>query len=381
MLSRMKFEIEPLVAEMLDQLPESVWSSKTSTFFDPAIGGGQFVRAIEQRLRSCGHSDANIRSRVRGLEESDLHIRFAVNKFNLVGQYAQMSYNKFFELDTSMKFDVVVGNPPYQDGNKDGGQNKIYNQFAKKSLDLLTPNGTLAFITPTSVLKESKRFSLVGMDHLKIVDFRASNYFNVGIGICWWLVDKTYSGDVAVYNNHGMTQQCKTNVIYDYSTVDPEFAKLYEALKKATDTPDKRMFAQNNFGPALNKNQTKEHVHCLHKLQDKKIKLTYWSSREPYYNTSNKLSIGMTKSLTDDACYVGKENFDPGYMTIEVKNQKEIDSIKSFIFSEYFVEHCNKWKSLDGYGYNYGLKYLPPFDKTKIWNNQEVKAFIESYVK
>jgi len=381
MLSRMKFEIEPLVAEMLNQLPDSVWSSKTSTFFDPAIGGGQFVRAIEQRLRSCGHSDANIRSRVHGFEESDLHIRFAVNKYKLVGQYVRKPYKKFFELDNTMKFDVVVGNPPYQDGNKDGGQNKIYNQFAKQSLDLLKPGGILAFITPTSVLKESKRFSLVSMDHLKIVDFRANNYFTVGIGICWWLVDKKYTGDVAVYNNIGVTSQPNTDVIYDYSTVDQEFSKLYEALKKATDTPDKRMFKQNNFGPALSKTKTADHIHNLHKLESKKIKLTYWSLREPYYNVDNKLSIGMTKSLTDDACYIGKENFDPGYMTTSVKNKKEITNIKSFILSAYFIEHCNKWKSLDGYGYNYGLKYLPPFDKTKLWKNEEVKAFIESYVK
>lgn len=381
MLSRMKFEIEPLVAEMLDRLPNSVWSSKTSTFFDPAIGGGQFVRAIEQQLREHGHSDANIRSRVFGFEESNLHIRFAVNKYNLVGQYVRKPYEKFFELDNTMKFDVVVGNPPYQDGSKDGGQNKIYNQFAKKSLDLLKSNGIMAFITPTSVLKESKRFSLVGLDHLKIVDFRANNHFNVGIGICWWLVDKNYLGDVAVYNNVGVSQQCNTDVIYDYSTVDKGFAKLYEALKTATDTPDKRMFAQNNFGPALSKIKTKEHIHSLYKLEDKKVKLTYWSSREPYYNTDKKISIGMTKSLTDNACYIGKENFDPGYMTIKVKNNNEVDNVKSFILSEYFIEHCNKWKSLDGYGYNYGLKYLPPFDKTKTWTNEEVKIFIESHVK
>lgn len=381
MLSRMKFEIDALVNEMLDQLPVSVWTSDSTTFFDPAIGGGQFVREIESRLRSYGHSDVNIRGRVFGFEESDLYIRYAVNKYNLVGQYVRKPYNKFFELDNTMKFDVVIGNPPYQDGTKDGGQNKIYNQFSKKALDLLKSNGTLAFITPTSVLKESKRFSLVGMDHLKIVDFRANNHFDVGIGICWWLIDKNYVGEVSVYNNDGVSKQNNTDVIYDYSIVNESFAKLYESLKKVTDTPDKRMFAQNNFGPALSKNKTKDHIYSLHKLEDKKVKLTYWSSREPYYNTEKKLSIGMTKSLTDDACYVSKDNFDPGYMTIGIKNNKEIDNIKSFILSDYFIEHCNKWKSLDGYGYNYGLKYLPPFDTSKQWTNEKVKEFIESYAK
>lgn len=146
MLSRMKFEIEPLVAEMLDQLPESVWTSSSTTFFDPAIGGGQFVRAIEQRLRDAGHSDANIRGRVFGFEESDLHIRFAVNKYKLVGQYVRKPYDNFFELDDTMKFDVVIGNPPYLKGKwveflKQGAD------LSKKHVLMVSPDGTNNFST------------------------------------------------------------------------------------------------------------------------------------------------------------------------------------------------------------------------------------------
>ena len=150
MLSRMKFEIEPLVAEMLDRLPNSVWSSKTSTFFDPAIGGGQFVRAIEQQLREHGHSDANIRSRVFGFEESNLHIRFAVNKYNLVGQYGRKPYEKFFELDNNMKFDVIVGNPPYQVPNAktSGGSGTLWKKFVLHVFDHVATDGYVAFVTP-----------------------------------------------------------------------------------------------------------------------------------------------------------------------------------------------------------------------------------------
>lgn len=295
--------------------------------------------------------------------------------------YKNVITSDFLEWETDMKFDVIVGNPPYQDGTQSGGQNKIYNQFSKKTLELLKHSGTISFVTPTSVLKESKRFSLVNMDGLKIVDFRANNHFDVGIGICWWMIDKTYQGPVTVYNNQGVSTQSNTNVIYDYSVVNKDFAIIYESLKKHTDIPSKRMFKQNNFGPALSKSKSRDHIYSLYKLEEKQLKLTYWSSRRPYYDSVKKLSIGMTKSLTDDACYVGTEDFDPGYMTINVEDDQEVANIKSFIFSEYFIEHCNKWKSLDGYGYNYGLKYLPPFDKTKSWTNNEVKEFIESYVK
>lgn len=149
MLSRMKFEIEQLITEILDQLPRSIWTSTSTTFFDPAIGGGQFVRAIEQRLRSQGHSDENIHNRVFGFEESDLHIRFAVNKHKLVGQYVRIPYDRFLNMDITMKFDVVVGNPPYQDA---AGQNTLYPKFYAKAVNLTNPNGTIAMITPPAII-------------------------------------------------------------------------------------------------------------------------------------------------------------------------------------------------------------------------------------
>ena len=153
MLSRMKFEIDPLVLEVLDRLPESVWISDSTTFFDPAIGGGQFVRVIEQRLRSHGHSDLNIRKRVFGFEESNLHIRYAVNKHKLVGQYARKPYDKFFEMDATMKFDVVIGNPPYLKGK--------WVEFlmqgvrlSKHHVLMISPDGTNNFSTRSDNLVE-----------------------------------------------------------------------------------------------------------------------------------------------------------------------------------------------------------------------------------
>ena len=201
MLSRMKFEIEPLVAEILDQLPASVWSSKTITFFDPAIGGGQFVRAIEQRLRDKGHSDANIRSRVFGFEDSNLHIRFAVNKHKLVGQYVKMTYTDFFNLNNSMKFDVIIGNPPYQDSDDSGGA--LWAKFANKAFnDLAIDDGYIAMVHPPSFIgkhlssgkgkSDYTVFANNQIDQLHILDdINRSKYFEgVGTRICWYVARK-----------------------------------------------------------------------------------------------------------------------------------------------------------------------------------------------
>lgn len=161
----MKFEIEPLVHSILDKLPDSVWSSDTTTFFDPALGGGQFVREIERRLRLHGHDDANIKNRVFGFEESNLHIRFAVNKYKLAGQYARMEYKQFFLMDTTVKFDVIVSNPAYK------GQAQLHQQFFNKSVELVKDDGVVLFIHPSTIYfnkkEETQKHTQLVRDNIK----------------------------------------------------------------------------------------------------------------------------------------------------------------------------------------------------------------------
>ena len=75
MLIRLRADLDELVEEMLDLLPQKYFKSKTATFLDPAMGSGQFVSAIEKRLRDNGHDDENIAKRVYGFEKSWRDIR------------------------------------------------------------------------------------------------------------------------------------------------------------------------------------------------------------------------------------------------------------------------------------------------------------------
>ena len=161
MLSRIKFEITPLVNEMLDQLPDDIWTSTTTRFFDPAIAGGQFVREIERRLLEAGHSKKNVSGRVFGCEEYEHQVQYALNKYKLLGNYA---VTDFLEQDFNMKFDVIVGNPPFNSNKKTadsvagnggtGGNSRLYKHFRTKSLELLKPGGFLAFVSLKNIIKD-----------------------------------------------------------------------------------------------------------------------------------------------------------------------------------------------------------------------------------
>lgn len=89
----------------------------------------------------------------------------------------------------SQRFDVVIGNPPYQDGSGDkekglsGSKKNLYSAFITKSIELLKPNGYLSYICPpgyiktTSIEKPSPLFKLIQQYNLISVDFNCKKYF------------------------------------------------------------------------------------------------------------------------------------------------------------------------------------------------------------
>lgn len=67
-----------------------------------------------------------------------------------------------FNQDENMKFDVVVGNPPFQEtlsnGSRKDQASNLWSKFWKKSLRVTTNLGTVGLVTPTSWLSPSSDF-------------------------------------------------------------------------------------------------------------------------------------------------------------------------------------------------------------------------------
>ena len=370
-----------LCKEMIDALGAN-WKDPDLKCLDPSCGRGTFLLALVEKLQQYHSLEHIISNMVYGVDISKVQSAIARKALFLVADVEPNIYcEDSLEKEYDMKFDVIVGNPPYQDGSKSGSQNKIYNQICKKALSLLKPTGVLAFITPTSVLKKSKRFSLVGEPGLKHVDFTAGDHFAVGIDICSWIVDKTHGGDVSVKHAKGLDTVSGKNAIYDYGKVSKDFAKLYDALKQATNTPTKRMFAQNTVASSdRSETSTKIYQYPVCKVIDGNEVIVKYNRPVPKLQGKKKFAISRTKSFNSNAYILSNKDFDVAYMFTGIKNKQEVENIKSFLFSDHFVAHCGRWKQLDGYGFNDALIYLPPFDKTKSWTSEEVKEFLESFL-
>ena len=225
MLQRLKFDLKDLVNEMLDQLPERVFESKTTTFYDPAIGGGQFVVEVENRLRQYGHSDKNISKRVFGYVGNRIRFNYIMNTHKLVGTYKTT-------LIENMEFDVVLGNPPYNEGN--AGVNKsIYQKFIFSFLKSNSRFGM--FVTPGGWMDSNKKeykelrktLKNSGLKQIK----SAKNYFpSQTIQECiYYLIDTQYRGDFSLYGTT-ITNTYTDSII----KIRDEKDDLYDKLNNST---------------------------------------------------------------------------------------------------------------------------------------------------
>jgi uncharacterized protein YutD len=145
MLSRFKFEIDSLFQEIYDErLPETLFMSKTTTFADLQSAGLQAIIPIVNKLRQYGHSDENIRGRVFAFCEDELDL----NSVQFDFLYVPVTFDIYKESMT-MKFDVLVGNDPYQEKVGPKKTEPLWNKFFMKRMSLLNEGGFMCLIHPS----------------------------------------------------------------------------------------------------------------------------------------------------------------------------------------------------------------------------------------
>ena len=310
-----------IVNKMLDMLPQELFSNPDTTFLDPACKTGVFLREIAKRLivglekqmpDLQERLDHIFQKQLYGIAITELtsllsrrgiycskypNSEFSVTKFDdaqgkirfkrinhtwrdgkcVFCRASQNEYDRGEELEThayefihihkveetfNMKFDVIIGNPPYQLNNGGGsgsGATPIYHSFVSQARKL-SPK-YLCMITPSrwfaggSGMDDFRKEMLTEKHIRKIVDYPdASECFpgiNLNGGASYFLWDKTYSGDCIFTSINKGKESTSVRDLAEFDIFiryNEAVSIIHKVMKKTTRTMESMISAQTPFG-------------------------------------------------------------------------------------------------------------------------------------
>jgi tRNA1(Val) A37 N6-methylase TrmN6 len=158
------------------------WNDPNLKILDPGCGRGTFLLALIKKLESHGHTRLHIISNMLyGADLSKVQYMIAMKAMRMADESAvpNIVLEDSLTKEWNMKFDVIIGNPPFQESKEDGDRkdqaSNLWSKFWAKSFKLTKPDSVIALITPTSWLSPSA--DLKGKDKIDNED-RLWNVFN-----------------------------------------------------------------------------------------------------------------------------------------------------------------------------------------------------------
>lgn len=332
------FTSPSIVNKMLDMLPAELFTSKYTKFLDPSCKTGVFLREIAKRLIVGLEEDIpNLQERLDHIFNNQLYgiaiteltglisrrtlycsknpcSEFSVSKFDDNHKDGNIRFNKIYhtwdkdkcvfckasraEYERSddlenhayewihthnpeeifnMKFDVIIGNPPYQLSTGGNGRQAkpIYNLFVEQAKKL-SPR-YLTMIIPSRWfsggmgLNDFRTSMLTDKRMRKIVDYPNSSDVFSGVdisgGVCYFLWDRSYSGDCIVTNVIDGKEYTELRPLDEYSTFVrfsralPIIRKVFQ-IEKPKKTMEETVSPQKPFGLPTNYEPKESGVPC-----------------------------------------------------------------------------------------------------------------------
>ena len=260
-----------IAEEMIDVLPQDEITENTK-FLDIASKQGEFTLALYSKFGD------KIKNNIYAIPTSTLTYEFTRKVYTLLGMPIENIFSDFnsYELIDSnhnqeiikrlldMKFNAIVGNPPYQVTSDNNGQNRalpIYNKFVQISSSI-NPN-YISMIMPTrwysgSILLGDFSINFLKDKHIEILHDYVNGqdcFPNVEIkgGICYFLWNKDYNNDCNITSHaYGKIEKDKRPLLLQGEDIFVRYNKGVSIINKVKALNEKSLSSivspQNPFG-------------------------------------------------------------------------------------------------------------------------------------
>ena len=185
-----------LIEEILNAIPSSAYTHPEWKWLEPAAGTGHFFILLYLRLlKGLEKTIPNLEKRKKHIIENMLYmVEYNAKNVKILkkrfGNSCHIIHDNFLKYNwKDMKFEGVLGNPPFQITKKEVykgsvGNRTLWNLFIKKILEgeILKPHGYFGFLTPSSWRRpDNSLYKLMVQDnHLRFLHIFSKKQ---GIGI------------------------------------------------------------------------------------------------------------------------------------------------------------------------------------------------------
>ena len=251
--------------QKMEGMSDDDWEPEDCQYFwDEAIRENVFVICKTPMAKSittrtlCGYSD--VKANAHYFDDLNNMLRYKPEQFKkrvLKGLYWKKDVKE-------MKFDAIIGNPPYQvmdGGGKGYSAMPIYNLFIDAARQI-NPN-YISMITPSrwfsggKGLDEFRSSMLSDKRIVRIVDYIDNEMIFKGVGIAggvnYFLWDRDYSGDCEFTSVRGNNRTTMIRSLQEYDILVRNNAAV-RLIRRLENDPGKKMdevvYARNVFGIA-----------------------------------------------------------------------------------------------------------------------------------
>ncbi|ARF10350.1 putative site-specific DNA-methyltransferase [Hokovirus HKV1] len=377
---------------------ENIFTNKNLTWYDPTAGMGNFHIAIYYKLMEGLKDkikDDNLRK--KHIIENQLYFGELNKKnclvikqiFNINNEYKLNLYNgntldiNLNQVFKKNKFDIIIGNPPYNEELKKSGARPLYNKFIEYYTDKCN---ILSFVIPSRWFAGGKgldkfrnmminRNDIVYIKHYDDASKIFGNMVSIEGGINYFLIDKDYNG-LCNYNGSNI-QLNKYDILIDSKYYDiinklsryENITKLYLGRYFGIESNDKRLKNENNVNNI--KCYVSKQKGFIKYIDKKEIKKDY-----NFYKIITTEANGHKKCFGN--IFIGNENevHTGSYISFKVNSDIEAKSLESYLkcklpnfmlslrkISQHINEDTCKWIP------------LPILDKE--WTDEETYKYFE----
>jgi site-specific DNA-methyltransferase (adenine-specific) len=339
------FTPSELINEMLDKLPKEVWSNKNLKWFDPAVGMGNFMVEVYWRLLE-GLVDV-----IPDFNERKTHIIQNMIYMSELNEENIKHCNRIFSDGINIyqgdtlempedyfgvgKFDVIVGNPPYNlPFTSSGSAQPLYHKFVEKFID---ETDKLIFLTPSKwfqggVVLEKFRKDMFKRKDIKLIKHYddASKFFDIDLkgGVNYFLKDKNYKGFVSI--NGEMTDLQKYDIFVPVKYHD--LISKIEKLKNITSIMKGNIYKINSNDKRLKNEKFENSIKCYTNKKSGFIKYILDDEKyEKSWKVAAAAAHGSFSAFGNMFISNPEEIYSQTYISFKVDDENEAKSLLSYL--------------------------------------------------